>query len=301
MDQQLLAFITVVDKKSFTRAAESLHLTQSAVTSAVKSLENKLNTKLLDRTNKFIRLTKSGEIVYYHGKEIINDYKRIERLIYELHHSASGILKIGASFTFGEYILPKLLGEFTKQYPNIHPEISIRNSRRVMNQLLKDELDLAIIEGNLDRPQLPLHAFAEEEMTIILPPNHPLANREEVSLEELSNEVWIIREEGSGTREANDRLFRDHSFTPKMTRTFGSPQIIKESVEAGLGIALLSKSVIRKELQTNTIKPIRIKGYPIIRSFYYATRNTEFQPKTTELFLQFLTQGGGTGPTKSNN
>lgn len=288
MDQQLLAFLTVVDKKNFTRAAESLHLTQSAVTLAVKSLEKKLNAKLLDRSNKFIRLTKAGEIVYFHGKTIIQEYERIQRLIDDLSHAASGKIKIGASFTYGEYILPKQVGRFTKEYPEIDPEIYIQNSRQVVNGLVKDELDVGIIEASMQHEQLDITPFAKDEMTVILPSNHPLANEEEIELTALSEEVWIVREEGSGTRQALDGLFEKHDFKPKKTRIFGSAQIIKESVEAGLGIALLSSSVIQKELALGTLSSVRIKNHPIVRNFYYVIRKSKFQPKTTGLFLDWI-------------
>lgn len=292
MDQQLLVFLTVVDKENFTRAAESLNLTQSAVTAAVKALEKKLNAKLLDRSNKFIRLTKAGEIVYHHGKIIIQEYERIQRLIDDLSYSASGTIKIGASFTYGEYILPKLVGRFTKQYPEIHPEIYIQNSRQVVHGLVKDELDIGIIEASVEHEQLTIIPFAKDEMTLILPANHPFAKEDEIELTALSEEVWIIREEGSGTRQALEDLFENYHFTPKMTRVFGSAQIIKESVEAGLGIALLSNSVIQKELALGTLSSVRIKNQSIVRNFYYALRKSKFQPRTIELFLDWVKNGG---------
>ncbi|MDL4842699.1 LysR family transcriptional regulator [Aquibacillus rhizosphaerae] len=288
MDHQLLAFVTVADTKNFTRAAESLHLTQSAITLSIKSLEKKFGVKLFDRTNKYVRLTKAGEIVYYYSKEILLNYKRIERIIDELTNQASGLLSIGASYTFGEYILPKLIASFNQQFPLIQPDISIRNSTAVINQLLQGDLDLGIIEGNIENSFLSITSFAEDEMVIIMAKDHPLANQEEINLAQLSEETWIIREEGSGTRQALDRLFEENYFTPKIIRTFGSSQIIKESVEAGLGIALLSKWVIRKEVQLGTIQALRIKGNPIVRNFSYAVRNSEFHPKSTDLFLNFL-------------
>ncbi|MCT2537880.1 LysR family transcriptional regulator [Aquibacillus koreensis] len=288
MDQQLLAFVTVVEKNNFTRAAETLHLTQSAITLAVKALEKKYGAQLLDRSNKHVRLTKAGEIVYYHAKEILSNYEKMKRLVEDLSHNASGKLLIGASYTFGEYILPKLLASFNKRYPKIEPDISIHNSTFVINQLINGELDLGIIEGKIEHQQIDIIPFAQDEMLMIVAKDHPLANIEEIEISELTHETWIIREEGSGTRQVLDRLFQDNLFTPKQTRTFGSSQIIKESVEAGLGIALLSQWVFRKEMQLGTIKAIRIKEQPILRKFFYAVRKSDFQPKTTHLFLEFL-------------
>src|SRR4051812_1737156 len=109
MDYHLLTFVTVVDKKNFTRAAETLHISQSAVTLSIKALEKDYDLKLLDRNNKYVRLTKAGEILYHHAKKILSQYDRMNRLIDDLSNSASGILTIGSSYTFGEYLLPKLI------------------------------------------------------------------------------------------------------------------------------------------------------------------------------------------------
>lgn len=288
MDYHLLTFVSVVEKKNFTRAAESLHITQSAVTLSVKALEKEYGVKLLDRSNKFVRLTKAGQILYRHAKEILSQYDRMNRLMEDLVHSASGKLLIGSCYTFGEYLLPKLISQFNTKYPLIEPDISIRNSQRILSKLLRGELDLGIIQGVIEHPKLHIHPFAQDEMVVIVSTHHPLAMKKEVTFDDLLSETWIIREQGSGTQQAIKQVFSENNFTPKEIRSFGSSQIIKESVEAGLGISILSQYTIRKELALKTLHSLRIKDKPIFRNFSYAIPRIDFHPKATELFLSFL-------------
>ena len=288
VDHQLLTFVTVAEKKNFTRAAEELHVTQSAVTLAIKTLEKNYKTKLLDRTNKYVRLTKAGEILYHHAKEILSRYEKVQRLIDDLIHAASGPLSIGSSYTFGEYLLPGMIAEFKQRYPSIIPSVSIRNSKRIVSQLLRHELDLGIIEGEIQHPELVIQPFAQDEMVVIVSSSHRLAGVEEVEVEELLSETWIFREEGSGTRQATDRFFKKIGTFPNSTMSFGSSQIIKGSVEAGLGISILSEYAVRRELYLGTIHALRIVNHPITRNYFYAIHNSDFRAKATDLFLHFL-------------
>ncbi|MBM7570402.1 LysR family transcriptional regulator [Aquibacillus albus] len=288
MDHSLMTFITVAEKKNFTRAAETLHLTQAAVTLAIQKLEKQYQVKLFDRTNKFVHLTRAGEILYHHGKEILFQYERVERLIDDLSNSASGEIRIGSSYTFGEYILPKLIAQFGQYYPKITPDISIRNTSRVISQLLRGQLDLAIIEGEVEHADVMIKPFAKDEMVVIVSAYHPLSTKNEVTLDDLANETWIIREGGSGTRQRIDQFFKEEGFSPIKTRDFGSSQIIKESVEAGLGVSIVSTVIIQKEIELGTIKALRIKDNPIVRSFSYVMQQTSFHPKSTKLFVEFL-------------
>lgn len=289
MDQQLLTFVTVAEKKNFTRTAEALHITQSAVTLIIKGLEKKYGVKLFDRTNKYVRLTKAGEVLYHHAKEILIKYENMQRLIDDLSYSQSGPIFIGSSFTFGEYLLPRIVSEFKAAYPLITPDISIRNTKRIIAKLLRHELDVGIVEGKAEHPNLIIHPFAQDEMFVIVSSNHHFASRNEIELGELASETWVLREEGSGTRQTIDSLFFGNHFSPSAIMSFGSSQIIKESVEAGLGISIMSKYVIRKEISLGTLHPIRIKNNPILRNFSYVIHKSDFHTKILDVFLEFLT------------
>jgi len=288
MDHHLRTFVAVVELKNFTRAAEILHITQSAVTLSIKTLEKTYQVKLLDRTNKFVRLTRAGEILYHHAKEILAKYDHAKRLIDDLSHRVSGPLSIGSSYTFGEYILPKLISEFKKMFPLVRPNITIRNTEAIVTQLLQHELDLGIVEGKVDHPQVLVQPFAKDEMVVVVPFDHPYAENKVLDLQDLKSETWILREKGSGTRQSVEGVFEQLNFSPASTMDFGSSQIIKESVEAGLGVTILSESIIRKELLLGTVRSLRIRDFPMIRDFSYVIYDSEFHPKSTDLFLKHL-------------
>ncbi|MFT8320463.1 MAG: LysR family transcriptional regulator [Bacillus sp. (in: firmicutes)] len=290
MDYHLLTFVTVAEKQNFTRAAEVLHITQSAVTLSIKALEKKYEVKFFDRTNKYVRLTNAGEILYQHAKKILTQYEKVERLIEDTTDAVSGPFMIGSSYTFGEYLLPRYIAEFIKDNRLIDPKITIGNSSKVISQLLRGELHIGIVDGTVEEhPNLLFTPFAKDEMVIIVDKHHPLSQYQEVDLEDLYKETWILREEGSGTRQTIDEFFEKYAFSPPVLRSFGSTQIIKESVESGLGISIISMFSIQKEIQINTIHPLRIKNDSIIRNFSYVIPKTDFRPRAVDLFLKKLT------------
>jgi LysR family transcriptional regulator, transcriptional activator of the cysJI operon len=288
MDNHLLVFVTVAKHEHFSRAAEELHMTQSAVSLDIKSLEKRYGVKLFERTNKYVRLTPAGKIVEYYAKDILAQYQRLERMIDDLKHTASGPLFVGASYTFGEYILPHIVAGFSVQCPQVTPAIFIHNTKQITGMVLRHELDLGIVEGEVDHPQLGVYPFTTDELVVIVPANSTWQGRTEVSPEELAGERWIVREKGSGTRDYADHMFSLTGIQPENIMQFGSSQVIKESVEAGLGISFLSETVIRKELALGTLQALRIKDVPIHRNFSYVIHDSQFQTKACELFLNYL-------------
>ena len=293
MDQSLLVFVTVVEKKNFTRAADTLHMTQPAVSQYIQLLERNLGTKLLDRNNKYVRLNKAGEIVYHHALEIIDLYGQMQNLVDDTMNKASGNLTIGASYTFGEYVLPHVVAHLQTHYPLIKPKITIANTKRISELVANRQLDIGIVDGEIHHNNLPLEAFADDLMYIVAAANHPFANQDTGKITDLKNETWIIREETSGTREATEALFFELEFYPKNIMEFGSTQIIKESVQAGLGITLLSHCTIQKEVSLGILKILDVVGTPFYRKFSIITPPTRFKTKATTIFIDVLRDNKG--------
>ncbi len=288
MDQTLLVFVTVADKENFTRAAEELHMTQPAVSQYIQTLERIVGTKLLDRTNKYVRLNKAGEIVYHHAREILGLYTRMQYLINDLTQTANGSLSIGASYTYGEYVLPHIIAQLQRLYPLVKPTITIGNTKEIEQLVVSHQLDIGIVEGVLTHKQLYIEPFAEDYLSIIVAANHDYANRDPMQLSELNEQTWIVREPGSGTREATDKMFATFGLNPENIMEFGSTQIIKESVEAGLGITLLSHCTVVKEVSLGTLKMLQFSEFPVIRNFSLITRVSPFYTKAMEVFLDIL-------------
>lgn len=288
VDQQLLSFVTAVEQQNFTRAAEILHTTQPAVSQHILNLERSLNVRLLERTSKYVRLNRAGEIVYQHAKEILSLYERMNRLIDDLVNVAAGPLLIGASLTFGEYVLPRVIAKFRELYPDIIPTIAIDNTHHVVEQVARGQLDVGIIEGTYIGNEVDIEPFAEDTVVVVASVQHPIAKQKRPRADQLAAETWIVREKGSGTREITDRVFSAYNIHPANVMEFGSTQVIKESVEAGLGITILSKWVIRKELLLGTLCEIPLAPPPIRRQFSIVTRKSDFHTKACELFCEFL-------------
>lgn len=288
MDQYLHVFIKVVEKQNFSKAAEELHMTQPAVSQYIKALEDSLGTRLLERSNRYVYLNQAGEIVYRHAKEILALYTKLQTSVDELTNHASGPISIGASYTFGEYILPRIIAKLRKDYPLIKPTIKIHNTQQIIELVASHQIDIGIIEGSFHNGKLYTEVVSYDEMFIVASSMHPLAGESTVkTITDLEDEMWILRENGSGTREAAEKLFDIYNIAPKNIMEFGSTQLIKESVEEGLGISLLSKWVIEKERKDGYIGLIPVLDLPFKRTFSIVT-HTLYQTKTLKTFIDTL-------------
>jgi DNA-binding transcriptional LysR family regulator len=288
MDQHLQVFITVAEKRNFSRAAEEHHMTQPAVSQYIRTFEDHIGTRLLERSNKYVRLNKAGEIVYHHAKEISGLYTKMQHLVDDLTNKANGPIAIGASYTFGEYVLPRIIADMRGDYPDIEPTVTIGNTAKIAGLVASHQLDIGIVEGHFNDNQLIEEAFAEDAMVIVVSPDSKLARKKEpIVITDLEDEMWIVREHGSGTREATEKMFHLFGLEPAKLMHFSSTQPIKESVEAGLGISLLSQWAIQKELKYGDLKVLDIKGLPLSRPFSIVT-NSSFQTKALEVFISLL-------------
>ncbi|WP_434400638.1 LysR family transcriptional regulator [Planococcus sp. 11815] len=289
MDHKLEIFVTTAEQKSFTRAAELLHMTPSAISLSIKSLENKVGVRLFERSNKYVQLTEAGQVMYAQSKEILLKYDQLKLALTELEPSTAMPLSIGAAYTFGEYFLPGIIYAFSKRHPNITPNITIHNSKTIIEQIHKQELDIGfIVEGEASGSDVDTKLFTEEEMVIVARPNHPIIRHSQVDRRLLEAETWIIREPGSGTRDVTDKLFAQLGIAPKKVMSFGSSQTIKESVALGLGISYLSESTVKSETKTGSIGAVALADFPNKSRFHYITHRASFHTQAAQLFLDFL-------------
>ena len=288
MDHRLLAFVTVAEEKSFTKAAAVLHITQPAVTQHIQNLESEFNASLVERGKRTVSLTKVGEIVFHQAKQILVHYKETKRLVDELLYEDSGNIVVSSSYTFGEYILPYVLRQFKQLYPNITFMVNIVNSNEVIHQIQSREADIGIIETEFSSENLKVVPFAQDIVSFITASNCYFYDGEAPTIEELAKQTWILRERGSGTRKIAEKALEEFKIKPAHILELGSIQIIKEAVEAGLGIAILSNSTVRKELCLNTLKLISPEKLSMARSFSYVYLPIELQTKTIQLFADCL-------------
>ncbi len=288
MDQSLIVFSEVADTRNFSRAAERLHMTQPAVSQHIRALEERLKVRLLERNNKSVALTKAGEIVLHHAREIGGLYRKMEEMVDELLHYTGGPLSIGASYTFGEYVLPLTLARLNTEFPDIRPSVIIGNTADIAEQVRNRGLDVGIVEGEEIGTGLVVEKLAEDEMYVAAGARHPLAGQIRIPLAVLEEETWLVREQGSGTRAAADKMFAALPLQPSRLMEMGSTQSIKETVEAGLGVTLQSRWALRKELGLGSLRLLNIEGLPVRRSFHILLRNGDLRTRTMDVFLQTL-------------
>lgn len=282
----LKVFVTVIEQKNFSRAGDILNLSQPGVSLHIRNLENELGTKLIYRSPKQVQITEPGKILYRHAKQMLNHYETAKREINEFNNVVSGTMKIGASFTIGEYYLPKVLAEFAAQYPMVDIQIIISNSNDVIQGIRSNKLDIGLIEGETDYKDIDVMPFMNDEMIVVVPPDHPLSQMDLIEGNMLQNQTWVLREQGSGTRTYSDKLLSNLELNIKKTFIFTSIQGVKEAVMAGLGIALLSRLTVQKELKSNELKTFHLKNEPLIRPFSIVKKLDFEASKAMELFLR---------------
>jgi DNA-binding transcriptional LysR family regulator len=215
-------------------------------------------------------------------------------MVDELMHYTGGPLSIGASYTFGEYMLPLTLARLNTEFPDIRPTVMIGNTSDVAEKVRNRELDVGIVEGEEIGTGLVVEKLAEDEMYVASGARHALANRSSISIEALEGQTWLVREQGSGTRAAADKMFAELGLHPSRLMEMSSTQSIKETVEAGLGVTLQSRWALRKELGLGSLKLLDVEGLPFKRSFHILMRNGDLRTRTMDVFLQTLRSVTGT-------
>lgn len=286
----LKTFVTLAEIGNFTKASEFLHISQPSVSLHIKNLEKEFQTELFHRSPKGVQITPSGEILYGRAKQLIAIYEQAKEEILEHHNSVRGKLIIGASFTIGEYILPGLLVKVQKDFPELEFQIIIGNTDEIVNYVQVFKVDIGLIEGQTNEKELMVHPLMEDELFIASPNGHPLSGKEGISVKDLQNEAWVTREEGSGTREYLNHFFRSNGLKVKSLLTISSNQGIKESIIKGLGLSLLSHSVIDREVKHGDLSVIRLKNQAFTRTLSYIYSPIMRNKRSVEAFIKVLSK-----------
>jgi DNA-binding transcriptional LysR family regulator len=289
-DRRLQVFHTVARLLSFTKAADHLHMTQPAVTFQIRQLEEHFNTRLFDRTHNKISLTTAGQRVFEYAERIIALYNEMDSRVRELTGDVSGILIIGASTTIAEYVLPGLLGEFQSRYPNVNVRLSVSNSLGIVHHIENNTIDVGIVESPVANKNLAVEVCWHDELVVIMPRTHALAKKVCLTPRELVELPFLTREEGSGTREVvSDYLERNgmHLNELNLCMEFGSPEAIKSAVEAGLGVSIVSRATVIKEVKLGTLVVVPLNP-PIERPFSFVYQRQKFRLRAVEEFMNFV-------------
>jgi len=259
-------FTAVATQGSFTGAADALHISQSAVSRAVRELERQVGMALVERHSRGVILTEAGTQLVLHARRIFALERLAELSLEELQTLQRGHLAIGASTTIGIYMLPVLLGIYHRRYPGIELFLDIGNTQQIVRHVLDHRLDVAYVEGPVEQSDLVLTPWREDELVVIASPNHPLAQRPSLTARDLHMAPFIIREAGSGTRETMEQAFARCGIAVRIVMELGSTEAIKQAVAAQLGISVVSRFTVQLELETRRLVILPVEDLTIRRS-----------------------------------
>lgn len=288
---QLHIFHTVAERGSFSAAAQTLYMTQPAVTMQVQSLEEYFGTKLFMRSTKKIELTEAGKVLLPYAKKSIDLIRNADTVMSSFTKQLKGRLLLGASLTIGESILPRWLGPFGKEFPHIGISMKVMNTTHLIEEIENHQLNFAIIEAPISHVDMHIEAVMEDELILVVPSDHSLTKLQELKLEDVIKYPFVLREQGSGTRQVMEDKLIENGFDPmqlQIVMELGSTGAIKSAVEAGLGISFLSLSSVKHEVALGLIKTLPIVGVTFKRQFYSVYLKSSLLPISAVTFLNFL-------------
>jgi DNA-binding transcriptional LysR family regulator len=262
----LRVFAAVADHRGFTRAAAALHLSQPAVSKAVRGLEHQVGTPLLERGARSVRLTDTGAALHARARELFAVERSAEEELRALRGLEGGTLRVGASTTIATYLLPRLLGRFRARHPRVELRVTTANTRAIARRLLQRRLDVALVEGPVAHPRIAVVPWRDDALVVIAPVDHPLARRRRVAVDALAAEPFIARERGSGTRRVAEQALRAAGLAPRRVLTLGSTEAVTQAVAAGLGLAVVSALAAADLVALGKLRRVRVKGLVIRRT-----------------------------------
>lgn len=286
--RQLKVFEAVARNLSYTRAANELHLSQPAVSMQVKQLENSVGLPLFEQIGKQIYLTEAGQEVFHYSRTIDQQLLEMETVVGGLK-GMGGKLSVSVAST-ANYFAPTLLGTFCKRYPDVQVSLDVTNRKILLRQLSHNETDLVIMGTPPIEMNLSADVFMENHLVIIAPPDHMLANVKKIPLKQLEQETFLVREPGSGTRDAMERFFEERDIHLTTGMEIGSNEAIKQSVQAGLGLGLISQDTIEMELALKRLIILNVEEFPIQRYWYIMHLKNKRLTTVANTFKQFLLQ-----------
>jgi DNA-binding transcriptional LysR family regulator len=300
---RLVVFRAVAEQRSFRKAAEELYLTQPAVSLQIKALEEDIGIQLFDRTGTRIELTEAGKILLEYSQQANALFVQAEHEIAALSGEHVGQLALGASTTIAQYVLPGLLGEFSREYPRVHPTMTSGNTEQIVEALEEQKIALGLIEGPARSRDVKTEPFLQDELVLIVSAAHEWAEFKSIPCSEIVAASFLMRERGSGTRRVIEIALARYGVklnSLRIVMELDSTEGIKSAVEAGLGIGFVSRWAIAKDLRLdNSFRIVEVEGLRIKREFLLAYLAGPEPPGLAQEFRRFLLSRVGTQRSKA--
>jgi DNA-binding transcriptional LysR family regulator len=283
-------YVRVVETQNLSKTADDFGISQPAVTKQIQSLEDSFGVLLLERSGRRLKPTEAGETLYFHAKEIIKALDKTERAMEEMSESEKGNLYLGASTIPGQYILPYLIKIYKDKNSSIRITMDIADTEKIFYKVAERELDLGIVGGWINNRKVEGLQWLEDELVVIVPENHSLAQNKVVKLSSLLNERWIFREKGSGTRKAVEEMLIAHEVDKEELNIYmeaGSTEAVLALVESGMGISIVSRWAI-KRIEHRKMKSLSLDEIDAKRFLYIIYPRQKVRRKTVNNFLDYL-------------
>ncbi|MBF7729747.1 LysR family transcriptional regulator [Pseudomonas sp. N040] len=282
--RQLEVFAAVATQGNVSRAAQTLALSQSAASTSLSELERSISTLLFDRVGKRLNLNSAGQQLLPQALALLEQAREIEALL----NGKSGFrsLAVGATLTVGNYLATLLLGKFMQNHPECRVSLHVSNTEQMVQQIARYELDLGLIEGDCQHPDIIVRHWVDDELVVFCAPEHPLAKRGQATTEELCREAWILREKGSGTRLTFDQAMRHHLSQLNIRLELEHTEAIKRAVESGLGISCISRLALRDAFRRGSLVAVETPQLDLLRQFQFIWNRQKNQTAAMAEFLE---------------
>ena len=285
--RQLQVFQSAATHLNFSRAAKQLFLSQPAVSMQIKQLEDSIGLPLFEQLGKKIFLTEAGRELFQYSRNITQQLDEMEAVFDEMKGLGHGKLTISVVNT-AKYFTPQLLARFCRRYPKINAILQVANRDAVLKQLADNTTDLAILGQPPDGLDVHAEKFLDNLLVVIAAPDHPLAKLKRIKFARLAEETFLSREQGSGTRSAMERVFAQHKVQPRISMEMETNEAIKQAVQAGMGLGILSLHSIELELETKRLAMLNVEDFPLMRHWYVVHRSNKRLSGAALAFKDFL-------------
>ena len=282
--KQLKVFLAVASHENVSMAAEELAMSQSAASTALKELEQRFDVFLFDRVGKRLKLNEQGALLRPQAAALLSQAEQIESSL--IRHSDVGELKVGATLTIGNYVAIGIMAAFIKDHPSAQVELDVENTQAIASKVQNFELDIGLIEGELQEPNLDVQYWRDDTLSLFCSPQHPLAKKKELSDADLKQADWIVREKGSGTRQAFDRAMSGMLPEIILRLELQHTEGIKRAVEAGLGIGCLSELTLQDAFKRGTLVPLLAPQRDWTRKFYFILHKQKFLSRGVQSWIE---------------
>jgi DNA-binding transcriptional LysR family regulator len=287
--RQLRVFEAVARHLSYTKASRELHLTQPAVSMQVRQLEDEVGIALFEKTGKKTNLTEAGRELYQYSRSIARSLQEAEEVLEALKGVNRGRLHVAVASTVN-YFAPRLLAGFHQRFPGISPRLDVTNRESLVRLLEANSVDIALMGIPPQDVDVESEAFMDNPLVVIAPPDHPLAGESEIALERLAAEPFVMREAGSGTRQAMERFFKEQGMAIRHGMQMTRNEAVKQAVRSGLGLSVVSLHTIELELETRRLAILDVQGFPLQRKWHLVYRRGKRLSPAASAFRDFVIQ-----------